>query len=162
MTSKPVKSVDQTVLELAGLKALADHVKGLTDEAKKVLAGQLRRGTISAFVEDGDEPVDVGTVVVVPTRFAWDVVDEVAFLKWVKTNRPTAIVESVRSSDQKSILEGVEAAAKAGGEVPDGVGRVRSTGYVQVKQTADQRDALLEAAADGRLPSMPVFQIGQG
>jgi len=147
-------SVDETVCRLAALKAFGDHIKAETEKAKALLAQQMRRGTVSAFVEDGDEPADVGTVVVVPTRWNWDVVDEAAFTNWVKANRPTAIVESVRSSDKKSILDGVEKSAKAGGDVPDGVARVKAAGYVSVKQSADQLDALLAAAADGRLPVM--------
>lgn len=149
-------TIDQTVLELAALKALGDHIKALTERGKAKLEAQLRRGTISAFVEDGEESLDVGTVVVVPTRFDWGVVDERAFLEWVRKNRPDAIVESVRTSDKTSILTGIEKS----GEVPDGVGRVRSSGYVSVKQTPKQRDQLVTAAGDGRLPTMPLLELG--
>jgi hypothetical protein len=154
-----VPTINDTVLELAALKAFADHVKAATERAKDTLTDQLHRGTISAFVE-GEEPTDVGTIVVVPDRPGWGVVDEAAFLAWVKVNRPTAIVESVRSSDKASILEAI--GKDKTGEVPDGVARVKATGYVQVKQTVKQRDALLEAAGDGRLPAMPILQIGAG
>jgi len=153
-------TINDSVVELAALKAVGDHIKVATELAKAEVAKQFRRGTVSAFIGDEDATEDVGTIVVVPDRHAWGVVDEAAFLAWVKVNRPSAIVESVRSSDKTSILEAI--GKDKDGEVPDGVARVKSTGYVQVKQTAKQRDALIEAAADGRLPSLPILQIGAG
>src|SRR5690348_16486127 len=101
-------SARQRAVELAALKAVKDRLTALDAETKAALMdGDLDPGDRKAArLPDGTE---VGTVSVSVGRAAkLKVVDERAFLAWVKVNRPSAIVEAVRSSDQEDLLAKAE------------------------------------------------------
>lgn len=137
------ESVNDIALELAMLKAIADHVRKLESIGKTSLANNVLRGMVYAQLG----PEDLATISIVSDRQVWQVVDEKKFVEWVKKNRPTAIVESVRKSDQDDLLAKIEKT----GEVPDGVELGTATGYVSVKQTDEQKERLLTAVRDKRL-----------
>lgn len=150
-------SARQRALELACLKAVKDRLTALDTETKAALMdGDLDPGDRkSAVLPDG---TDVGTVSVAKGRAAkLKVVDERAFLAWVKKNRPTAIVEAVRSSDQDDLL----AKAEESGELPDGVD-LGDPGapYVSVRQSKEQAEALVAAWRAGTV-ALPGLVAGQ-
>lgn len=59
----------------------------------------------------------LGTLSITKGKKTAKVVDERAFLAWVKKNAPTEVVETVRDSYRKSLLTRI----KSSGELPDGV-----------------------------------------
>lgn len=148
-------STNEILLRLAAIKAVRDVLTKVEKDAKDELLGEVRgrMGATSATLEDGTEAATVS--VSLGKAATLYVADERAFLKWVRENRPTAIVESVRSSDQASILE----EAKSTGEIPDGV-ELGNPGerYVTVRQSADQRTATVAAWRRGELP-LPSLQL---
>lgn len=141
------RPVNQIALELALVKVLKTRIGQVETTIKGELNQHLHRGTVYAQLADG---VDVATVVVTAESEAPLVVeDERALLEWVKANRPTAVVESVRSSDLADIL----AKAKKTGEMPPGIGFGKGkAGSVSVgAQSKAQEDALLDAYRAGSL-----------
>lgn len=151
-------SIRDKLLQLAAYKAVKDHLSQLDAADKSELMGEVggRMGATAATLEDGTE---VATVSISKGKAAqWYVADERAFLRWVKEHQPSAVVESVRPSDQQAIL----GAIKTTGEVPDGV-EIGNAGepYVSVRQSAEQRAALVDAWRAGQIP-MPRLQLGDG
>lgn len=140
---KAPRNVNEVAVELSLIKAMKDALAVAEKKAKAELQEVIARGTAYATVPNLGE---VGTVVVTAdVAGTWQVVNEAAFLAWVKEHRPGAIVESVRESDKKVILAEVEKL----GVLPDGVdlGEGRA-GYVTVRQTDVQRDTLVQAYRD--------------
>lgn len=157
-TPPPSTGVRQISLKLAAIAAVKKHLTALDRETKEALMDYLDPGDRKgAVLPDGTEVA----AVYVSKQGAPQVVvkNEQAFLAWVKENRPTAIVERVRESDEKSILE----AALTSGELPDGceIGDGKAS-YVGVKQSKEQIDAVVQAWRDGSLalPSL-VGEIDQ-
>lgn len=148
-----MRPVNEITTDLALFAMLKKYVARLESAAKAELMSQLRRGTAYASLASGEE---VATCVVVAESAGGVAVqDEAAFLEWVKANRPTAVVETVRSSDKEDIL----AEALRTGVLPDGVGPADSrAGYVQVKQTPVQALAITEAWMQGRV-SLPIDHV---
>lgn len=129
----------QLALRLAAIKAVKDVVTAAEKAAKAEAADVLDPGDRkNAVTDDG---ASVGTITYAQPSDALRVVDESAFLAWVKQNRPSAVVESVRESDKTSILT----AAQATGELPDGVDLVTRAGYITVRQSPAQVAALMAA-----------------
>lgn len=143
--------------KLAAVKLLADYVKALDTTLKAELLEEVggRMGATAAVV-DGEE---VATVSVAKGRYpngvvdGWYVSDERAFLEWVRQVRPSAIVETVRDSDRRSLLASVPTwIIDSGGDVPPGVDEAnRGDDYVLVKQSEAQKAAALTAWHTGRL-----------
>lgn len=107
-------------VRLAVLKALSEEVKRVDIEARKAAKDEFVAGDrITATLEDGTVVGSVTRTKLEPESVAWAVVDPQAFLAWCKANRPTAVVENVRSSDQQAILADLESGKVT--EVPDGV-----------------------------------------
>lgn len=146
-TPPPSSGVRSVALRLAAISAVKKHLTAVDNQAKDELMGHLDPGDRKgAVLPDGTE---IGTVYVTKAGGPEvKVVDERAFLAWVKENRPTGIVEYVRDSDRKSILEG----ALTSGELPDGteVGDGKAS-YVGVRQTEPQRQAVVDAWRSGAL-----------
>jgi hypothetical protein len=143
------RTLGDVALDLAAVKAVKEHVEalwaGLRDEAAALLepgdkkAAKLPDGTTAASVLMTDPKESSG----------WQVVDESAFLAWVKEHRPTAVIEQVRVSDRRSILDGIATS----GELPDGVDSwsKRLPPHVTVSQTPAQRAAVIHAWQTGAL-----------
>lgn len=148
-------SAREVALRLAALKAVKDALTKEEGSSKGALMDDLDPGDRKqAALPDGTK---VATVSVSQREAAFKVTDERAFLAWVKEHRPTAIVEAVRESDQKSILEGIATS----GEMPDGV-ELGEPGapYVSVRQSAEQAEALVAAWRRGEvaLPNLGAIE----
>lgn len=151
-------SAREHALRLTMIGAVKKFVTDLEAEAKAEAKDAFRPGDrLTSTTDDGTV---VGTVSMTKQgEGAWAVVDEQAFLAWVRENRPTAIVESVRSSDQTSILGAIETT----GLIPDGVDfRPGSKPYLQVRpdhkviQTLDWRRYLESATSAPALEAADV------
>lgn len=132
-------------LQAAVMKALGTIVKDVDDRVRRDVMTVLDPGDRkSAVLPDGTK---VGTVSVTEGRQGWRVVDDRAFLEWVREHRPHAIVEQVRDSDKRAILDGI----RKTGEVPDGVEPTQGAPYVTVRQSDDQAAAVVDAWRSGAL-----------
>ena len=122
-------------IRLVVLKAIKERVAQVDKDAKLDAFSQFGPGDrIVAYV--GGQPI--GTVAVTKGRSSWKVTNPAAFLAWCKANRPSAIVESVRASDQTAILKAIETT----GEVPAGVEMDEGEPYFTVRPDYDAVMAL--------------------
>lgn len=147
----------EIALRLAALKAVEEHMAVMKQDLRDLASEELDKGDRKAAkLPDGSTVGNVTKSDPKPTTKP-KVIDEAAFLVWVKKHRPTAIVERVRESDQVSILAGIEST----GEIPDGVDLVESTARssVSVTQTPAQREALVAAWRAGVIELPDVLAI---
>jgi hypothetical protein len=141
------RTMGDIALELAGVKAIKEHLTTLWENLRDEAGSHLEPGDKKAAkLPDGSTGASILKTDPKPST-SWKVTDETAFLAWVKEHRPTAIVEQVRSSDTTSILAGIATS----GEVPDGVEEVTTHGRptVSVTQTPAQRQAVIDAWRTG-------------
>ncbi len=146
-TPPPSSGPRAVALRLAAIAAVKKHLTGVDTATKAELLVYLDLGDRKgAVLPDG---TSIGTVyVTVEGDPQVRITDSRKFLAWVKKNRPTAIIEAVRESDEKSILE----EALTSGELPDGteIGDGKAS-YVGVRQTEAQRQAVVDAWRSGAL-----------
>lgn len=157
------------LIRLAAFKLLLDEI-GAAQAREKVDLMQEVGGRLggAAAVVDGHE---IGTVSIVQGRAekgsvaGWVIYDVAAWTAWVKSYRPSAIVEVVRESDAKSILSNMgEILEEREGELPPGIAEAEhGNDYVVVNQTPEQRANAIRAWRAGAL-QMPGMepQIEEG
>ena len=91
-------------LKLAAISLLADQAKRLKDELRVELQAEMNAiGADRVKAELGDEVV--AYVTTTKPKFKWQIVSQQSFIKWVKANIPSEIVESVRESSIDAILD---------------------------------------------------------
>ena len=91
-------------LKLAAISLLADQAKRLKDELRAELQAEMNAiGADRVKAELGDEVV--AYVTTTKPKFKWQIVSQQSFIKWVKANIPSEIVESVRESSIDAILD---------------------------------------------------------
>ena len=136
-------SVREIGQRLALLKALTDAAKTATERAKIELGEDVGWSRLSALaVRLPDETEGATLSLVVEDEGSPAVIDDRAFLAWVKKHRPSAVIETVRDSDRKDIL----AQCATTGELPDGVGwSDPKDPYIVVRQTKAQRENTIRA-----------------
>lgn len=137
------------------IQPAAQRLAALTvvDGIVKVQKATARAALLAALVEQGIERVRVqlpggtplATVGLTAGRRAVRVVDERAFLDWVRLNAPTEIVEQVRGSYRAALLKTIEAT----GEIPDGVELSEGAPYPTVRLADGATAAVIEALRSG-------------
>lgn len=156
-------SLRERLNRLAAIKAVKDYVAGLETTEKAGLLAEVggRMGATAAVLPSGEEAATVS--ISAGRKAPWIVVDTNAFLEYVRSVRPTAIVETVRESDLKDLLSDASQQAyleASGGEPMPGV-MLGDAGdpYVTVKQSDAQRQAVIAAWHDGTLalPDLPKY-----
>jgi len=150
-------------VRLSVLKAISEEVKRVDGVARGDAKDAFTPGDrITAALPDGTVVGSVTRTKATPATTAFRVVNAQQFLAWCKANIPTAIVESVRSSDQEAILAGIPKT----GVVPDGVDEVEVAaggGVLQVRpdyeviKTLDWRPFLGDQVAVPAVESPPVI-----
>ena len=91
-------------LKLAAISLLADQAKRLKDELRAELLDEMNAiGADRVKAELGDEVI--AYVTTTKPKFKWQIVSQQSFIKWVKANIPSEIVESVRESSIDAILD---------------------------------------------------------
>lgn len=109
-------------VRLAVLKAIKERVEEVFTQAKADAFHAFTPGDRVNAATAGDAPAMLGVVTLTKGRAGGlRVTDERAFTAWVREVRPSAIVESVRKSDQDSILKNALVTFRETGELPPGV-----------------------------------------
>jgi hypothetical protein len=149
--------------KVALLTALKDAVEAELDAAR----AEARDVIIKAREELGVKSVEVtipsgevvATVTVAGGGVAPAVHYEDTFLRWVKENHPTEVVESVRPTFSKALLGRLEPAGdrwvdSATGEVVDGIGGRTKSEYISVRFKPEGREAVAEAWRGGEIGAL--------
>lgn len=156
-------SIRDRLLRLAAIKAVKDYVSALEVTEKAGLMEEVggRMGATAAVLPSGEEAATIS--ISKGRKAAFFVADPKAFLEYVREVRPQAIVETVRESDLKDLLSEAKQEAyleASGGEPMPGVmlGDPGSP-YVAVKQSDEQRQAVIVAWHNGQLslPDVPGY-----
>jgi hypothetical protein len=171
-------SLKDTASRTAVLQALYDAIG---DELKAAKAEQTA-GLKAAREETGTTRIEatlpdgtvVAKVVLVPGSRAAEVVDENAFLAWVRDNRPDQVkrefVTSVREAFVKSLLKEMTAAGvpqwidQESGVVHDvpGVRMQPRASYTRTTWDKDGREAVAAAWQSGQLAHLAMPQLTKG
>jgi hypothetical protein len=158
--------------ELAIALATTNLVADLVAEHKD----KLRAEMADAFLEVGSDSVKVtvdddriGKVSLVEPKDKAYVWDDSLLIGWVKAEHPTEIVEQVRDSFKKHLLDNIEilddgtCVLKTTGEIVVGIKARKSTPYVSTRFETDGREKLTNAIKTGRvvfdLPAVAPNQI---
>jgi hypothetical protein len=169
--TEPTSDQDYQPIEIAEHKrhlvrlAALSHVKGIVEnEFKDAKAEAAKKG----YVDPGDTVHavlpgygDLGTVYRTQDGSAAYVSNDRVLLEWVKKNHPGEIVETIRPTYLAALLEQATAAGaalvinpetkKPTGETIPGIDIKPTSGYVAVKQSAEQKQALADAWQAGVL-----------
>lgn len=89
----------------------------------------------------------VGTLSISGGKETAKVVDERAFLAWVKKNAPGEVVETVRDSYRKALLKQIQGS----GELPDGVELGQGDPYSTVRLSKGAEAIVLAAMRSGQI-----------
>jgi hypothetical protein len=150
-------------LRAAVLKALYKQIGDDITSGKKpikALMDALRINTLCAELPDGTEVAEIRRA---GGNTSATVTDEDKFLRWVVAHRPGEVVQAVRESYQKHLLEAITKAGTAAvdkrgrpidpesGEPVEGVGFTTGTAYLTVNFEPGGEDAIKEAWQSGRL-----------
>ena len=156
--SLPAESLRAAVLK-ALYKQIGDDITA-GKKPLKALMDALRINNLAAELPDGTGVAEIRRAGGNTTA---QVIDEGKFLRWVLAHRPGEVVQAVRESYQKHLLEaitkaGTGAVDKRGrpidpesGEPVDGVGFVTGTAYLTVNFEPGGEEAIKQAWQEGRL-----------
>lgn len=153
-------SARDAVIRAAIVKFLTDRLAETRKGVDVAVLEHLDRGDRKhARLED---ETDIATVSVSDPKGTPRVTAEAEFLAWVEDNYPAAVIttKQVTPAWQKSFLETLDVVESdvlvdvKTGEVVPGVEHRTGSPSVTVRQSAAQKDALVEAFHDGRLADM--------
>ena len=149
---------------LLALRVVMDRIKVEDRRLRELAAASLKTGErVGGYLDEDDEETKLGFVQVRKGSARASVVDEAAFLEWVRAVAPGEIVtrESVRESFTRAVLEDVKAhggwISHADGELhdPDGVSVSVGAPTLAVSPLAEADALIADALAGGRLQLMP-------
>ncbi len=141
-------------LRALGIRLILDRVKAVDEENRQAIRGLMAVGdrkTASLPLQLVDDNLVVGAVTYAKGSPTARVTDPGALLKWVRDNRPTEIVESVRGSYLAALLSTAkkygEAVDERTGEVIPGIEVHTGDPVLKVvpEKTAEAESALVAA-----------------
>lgn len=135
--------------KLAALKVFEDMVRAEKEGTRTATLQQLLEEGIERMnIRMDDEPKTVlGKLTITRGRESVRIIDEKAFIAWVKEHNPGEIVESVRESYRKALLKQVQAT----GELPDGVELRQGDPFPTVTLAPGATEAVLAAVRSGAI-----------
>jgi hypothetical protein len=136
-------------------KLVADHGAGFKSN---LLAAMADTGAERIRVTD-DDGTDLGAVCLSAGRTSAKVTDPAAFLAWVAQRHPSELVQAVRDSFTKKILDAVTAAGEpvdtATGEVIPGVEVTTGDPFLTVRPTDEAKTRMRETLQASGLLALP-------
>lgn len=156
------RNLRDLALEIAAITTLVDHLEAKKEQMRdhfQRIANEMGADASKAVL-DGQE---IAKISLIASKAKPVIVDDKAFLKWVKTFRPDEIVEEVRESYRKAWLERLVshedgAIDEDTGEIFDFVEFRQSKPYISTRFQPEGRATILKAFANRNLP----LQIGDG
>lgn len=144
-------------------RALEAIVKEQIDDAKTEAYKAMQAGAVEKIAAMDDAGAKLASVSLSSGRTRARVFDERALLEWVKRNHPGEVMETVRPSFLKALLDGAvtkadpddDTAIGPDGEVLPGVELSRSEGYVSVTSSAVAKERMRALLASSGLLALP-------
>jgi len=151
-------SARELALRLAVHKALTDQLTKMRSQLNEEARREMEPGDrITAKLPSGEK---VGSVTLTQGRVSARVVDKDAFTRWVAERFPTEVVQVVRESFAKTVLDAVKRDGgwvdKATGEIVQvpGVAVTEDDPYPSVRLTRDAHQLIAEAWQRGELAEL--------
>jgi hypothetical protein len=155
-------SIKEMSLKLAALSLIADEAKKAKDRLRAELQIEMDKlGADRVKAELGDQTV--AFVMTANPKFKWEIVNEKAFVEWVKTNFASEIVESVREGSVDVLLAKLQYVDDLvidhnGERVSWAVGNT-SEPYLMTKFAADGRDKLKDAMMSNAIDPIKMLEL---
>jgi hypothetical protein len=145
----------ELALRLSAITVIADAAKEAKDRLRDEFAQALNAVGADA-AKAALNGTEVAKVSLVSPKPSPSVLHEQALINWVKANWETEIVESVRESFRKVILDKIEnnngvAVYPETGEVLDFISFKQRESYVSTRFASGGREVILDAFANGEL-----------
>lgn len=142
--------------QVMALRLVESFVKDQLSTARGGLVNEMGQLGVERVRVSDEAGTDLGTVSLAAGRVTAKVVDEAAFLRWVKHNHPTEVVETVRDSFRKKLFDGAVAKAEPDdptavgpdGEVIPGVELVHNQPYPTCRPTDEAKQRMGALLAD--------------
>lgn len=137
--------IQTTTRQLAAIKVLQDLIneRGRTARSEALeLMSDIGAERVRVSMPDG---AVLGTVTISQGRHTARVIDERAFLAWVRANAPSEVIETVRESYRKTLLKNIEST----GEIPAGVELHHGEPYPTVRLADGATETVLTALRTG-------------
>lgn len=161
----------EETLDLAIATLMADVVKEHRDRLREEIAEEFKKiGADSSKVKIGD--TTIGKISLIEQKPKIYVANEQAFLQWVIKNHPQEVLQQVRESFQKFVLDMVTYTEDGktflfpdSGEVVEGLGVRNGSSYVSTRFEKNGREILTDALRSGKVKyemlSESTRQIGE-
>ncbi len=151
----------ELAIQLSAITLIADAAK----EAKDRLRGEFMAALEEVGADSAKaalEGEEIAKVSLIQPRIAAEVLNEKAFVQWVKDNYEFEIVETVRESFKKHVMDSVEnvdgkAIYKRTGEVLDFISFNSRDAYVSTRFSNGGREVLTHAFRTGALTPTAVM-----
>lgn len=136
---------NRLALILSAAKFVKDEAAAVEKTAKAKLAEIMAPGDRKIAINSDSLPVGSVSRTVHSTKETLNVVSEPKLIAWLKEHQDGEGVRTVETVEEWKLAD-LLAEARKTGELPDGVEIVEKTtgGYLQVRQTDDQKQALVE------------------
>lgn len=152
MTEKHLPALARTV---TASKLVADEIKARGDEAKSELMEIFEATGADRVTVTDDDGTKLATVSKGAGRTSASVVDETAFLSWVKGTYPEAIVETVDAEWKARLLKLMKDAGDPvdpnTGEVVPGAAVTTGASYVSARPTPEAKAKMRDLLASSGL-----------
>jgi hypothetical protein len=158
--------IKELSLELAAVSLIADEAKKAKDRLKAALQAEMDAiGADRVKAEYGDDVI--AYVTTSKPKFKWVIKNEREFVKWVKNNISSEIVETVRESSRDAILDKFNfeyeddryVVIDPNGEVVDWLEGTLSDPYLTTKFHSDGRDKLRDAIIGNQIDAKKVLEL---
>ena len=159
-------TLPQDTLRAAVLKALLKVISSTSDDGKAALKDVMDALEIDSLAAKLPDGTKVATLNRAGGNTTAKVTDEGKFFAWVSENRPGEIVQSVRDSYQKALLEAFDKSHALvdpeTGEVVPGVEFVTGRDWLTVLFKPGGEEAIKQAWRSGRLSLDAMLALPEG
>ena len=162
--------IKELSLELAAVSLIADEAKKAKDRLRAALQAEMEAiGADRVKAEYGDDVI--AYVTTSKPKFKWIVKNDKEFVKWVKANIPSEIVETVRESSIDAILDKFkycqfgsypdldDVVVDPNGEVVSWLAGDTAEPYLVTKFHSDGRERLKDAFQSGQLEFKKIWEL---
>lgn len=161
-----MRNLRDLALELAAITVIADSAKEAKEKLRNEFATALEAVGADAAKANlfGD---DIAKVSLIKPKKSAVINDDQKFLKWAKENAPTEIIETVRDSYRKLLLETIEihndeAFHPSTGEALEFITIIEKSSYISTRFQPEGRAKVIDAIAFNKLPmGMTLKELGQ-
>jgi hypothetical protein len=158
--------IKELSLELAAVSLIADEAKKAKDRLRAALQTEMDKiGADRVKAEYGDSVI--AYVTTTKPKFKWAIKNEREFVKWVKSNISSEIVETVRESSRDAILDKFNLdyqddgfrVIDPNGEVVTWLEGTQSEPYLVTKFHSDGKETLKNAFQSGQLEFKKIWEL---